>query len=73
MFKTSLFHILLTRSFKPFVFKNVFSNTLPYHGLNNLGLYAHIPFCKSICDFCPYFKVKYDKPLAEVYKEALLK
>jgi len=22
----------------------------------SIGIYVHIPFCKSICMFCPYFK-----------------
>ena len=73
MLTTSLFRVLLTRSFKPFVFSNSNSNKLKYQNLDNLGLYIHIPFCKSICSFCPYFKVEYDEALAGAYKEALLK
>jgi oxygen-independent coproporphyrinogen-3 oxidase len=41
--------------------------------LENLGLYIHIPFCKTICDFCPYFKIKYDETLAQKYINSLLK
>ena len=37
------------------------------------GLYVHIPFCKSICPFCPYNKVPYDKDLATSYFRALEK
>lgn len=37
------------------------------------GLYIHVPFCESMCPYCPYFKVKYDKNKAKLYKEALLK
>ena len=36
------------------------------------GLYVHIPFCKSICDFCPYCKVLYSKELCEKYIDALI-
>ena len=35
------------------------------------GLYLHIPFCESICPFCPYNKVIYDKDLATSYFNAL--
>lgn len=35
------------------------------------GLYLHIPFCESICPFCPYNKVLYDKKLATSYFSAL--
>ena len=69
----SISRILLTRSFKPFVFKNEYSDQLFYQDLENLGLYVHIPFCKTICDFCPYFKVNYENDLAKNYLEAILK
>ena len=35
------------------------------------GLYLHVPFCTSICPFCPYNKVRYDAPLVERYFAAL--
>ena len=35
------------------------------------GLYIHIPFCQSICPFCPYNKVLYDRNLVESYFNAL--
>ena len=35
------------------------------------GLYLHIPFCRSLCPFCPYNKVKYDEALATDYHAAL--
>lgn len=38
-----------------------------------MGLYIHIPFCKSICNFCPYCKVKYEKDLCDRYLDALLR
>ncbi|MFZ7133360.1 MAG: coproporphyrinogen-III oxidase family protein [Eubacteriales bacterium] len=63
----------LTRSFKPFRFTNTNENTLDYHNTKKLGLYVHIPFCRSLCDFCPYCKVIYDKNLIDTYIEALLK
>lgn len=62
----------LTRSLKPFTFQNEFDQRLPYADCNNLGLYVHIPFCKNICSFCPYCKVKYTKESADRYIDALL-
>lgn len=39
-----------------------------------IGIYIHIPFCKSICTFCPYFRdVLRDTRELEKYFNALLK
>lgn len=65
--------IWLTRSLRPFEFKNEYDNQLRYADAKNLGLYIHIPFCRSICSFCPYCKVLYDENLAQRYIKALLK
>ncbi len=70
---TSLTRIWLTRSFKTFRFTNTHDNSLPYQGAEGLGLYIHIPFCRSLCDFCPYCKVLYREDLAETYVSALKK
>jgi len=72
MFLTSLMRILLTRSIKPFTFVGTHENRLDFMDLNNLGLYVHIPFCRSICAFCPYCKEIYNKQKADTYKTALL-
>ena len=69
---TDLTRSWLTRTWKPFTFKNEYDQTLPYSDCENLGLYIHIPFCKSICNFCPYCKVKYDAALCDRYLDALL-
>lgn len=77
MILTSLLRTLLTRSPKPFVFEGVngaeAKKPLDYTEEKNLGLYVHIPFCRSICAFCPYCKVLYDEQTAEEYISALLK
>ena len=73
MLLPSTLRVILTRSFKPFVFRNDNQERLFYQDLKNLGLYVHIPFCNTLCDFCPYFKVKYDEALAQKYLGALLK
>ena len=69
---TDLTRSWLTRSWKPFTFKNEYDQTLPYSNCDNLGLYIHIPFCKSICNFCPYCKVRYDAAVCDRYLDALL-
>lgn len=70
---TSLTRMWLTRSTKPFIFKNEYDRQLPFSDCDNPGLYVHIPFCKSICNFCPYCKVKYSKALCDRYIDALLR
>lgn len=72
-FLTSLTRAYLTRTLRPFTFKNEYDNTLPYLECDSLGLYVHIPFCKSICNFCPYCKVRYSKELCDEYIDALIR
>jgi len=70
---TSLTRMWLTRTVKPFTFESEYDEQLPYSELDGLGLYVHIPFCKSICNFCPYCKVKYTKELCDSYIDALIR
>ena len=72
-FITSLTRTWLTRTTKPFEFKSEYDRELPFAECDNLGLYVHIPFCKSICNFCPYCKVKYSKELCDKYIDSLIK
>ena len=72
-FITSLTRSWLTRTFKPFKFVNEYDEVLPYGECENLGLYVHIPFCKSLCNFCPYCKVRYDSELCDEYIDALIR
>ncbi|MBQ8538584.1 MAG: radical SAM protein [Ruminococcus sp.] len=72
-FITDLTRMWLTRSPKPFTFKNEYDQTLPYAQCDGLGLYVHIPFCKNLCNFCPYCKVRYSKELCDKYIDALIK
>lgn len=32
-----------------------------------LPLYVHVPFCESLCPFCPFHRVLLDEPLADDY------
>ena len=70
---TNLTRMWLTRSFQPFIFKNEYDERLPYEECEGLGLYVHIPFCRSLCNFCPYCKVKYDRELCGRYIDALIR
>ena len=63
----------LTRSFKPFLFKNDYDKSLPFRDCEKLGLYVHIPFCKSVCTFCPYCKTVYNPKQCDRYIDALVK
>jgi coproporphyrinogen III oxidase-like Fe-S oxidoreductase len=72
MLLTAVMRMWLTRSFKPFRFKGEYESRLSFEGLDDLGLYVHIPFCRSLCSFCPYCKVIYAPEIAARYKMALL-
>jgi len=69
---TNLTRMWLTRSTKPFIFKSEYDQQLPFKTCSNLGLYVHIPFCKSICNFCPYCKVLYSKEICDAYIDHLI-
>jgi len=69
---TNFLRLLFTRSLKPFEFTNEKNYELNLD-VPGLGIYVHIPFCNTICPFCPYNKVKYSKSLAASYKDALIK
>lgn len=69
---TTLARMWLTRSFRPFEFTCDYDTSLAYQNSEKVGLYVHIPFCRSICDFCPYCKTIFDKELASRYVDALL-
>ena len=72
-FITGLTRMWLTRTAKTFTFKNGYDQILPYAECENLGLYVHIPFCKSICNFCPYCKVRYSAELCDRYIDSLIR
>ncbi len=40
-------------------------------GIEELGLYLHIPFCRQICSYCPYNKELYDPDVASEYVQAV--
>ena len=68
---THALRMLLGHQVKPFAFQRAF-DYLPDLDVPNLGIYVHIPFCETLCPFCPYFKTKYDKSGVSPYLDALL-
>ncbi len=68
---TNLARIILGRQWAPFRFKKDIG-FLPDFRVSKPGLYIHIPFCLELCPFCPYYKVKYSRVMAEGYVRALL-
>jgi coproporphyrinogen III oxidase-like Fe-S oxidoreductase len=42
-----------------------------FQGIDEFGLYLHIPFCKQICPYCPYNKEIYQPEVAERYTRAV--
>lgn len=69
---TNLTRMWLTHSVNPFLFTKEYDQQLPYKACGNLGLYIHIPFCESVCNFCPYCKTLYAEKLCHSYLDALL-
>ena len=54
----------------------VLENKLPsleksLQGIDALGLYLHIPFCRQICPYCPYNKELYHPDTAKRYARAV--
>lgn len=41
-------------------------------GIDEFGLYLHIPFCRQICPYCPYNKQLYDAEVAQRYTRAVM-
>ncbi|MCB2307339.1 radical SAM protein [Clostridium estertheticum] len=68
---TSILRVLLTRSFKPLMFTSNIDYKMEFDS-NEIGIYVHIPFCKTLCPFCPYNKIKYDESIINPYKTALI-
>ncbi len=41
--------------------------------MKNIGLYIHVPFCKSICPYCDFYKMREADDLQKAYTEALIR
>ena len=69
---THVCRIVLGHQFKPFVLRKA-PDYLPDLDVPGLGVYVHVPFCKSLCPFCPYYKTQYDESVHAGYCDALLR
>lgn len=68
---THFLRLFLAHQVKPFQFQKAIGE-LPNFDLPQMGLYVHIPFCKVLCPFCPYYKIKYSNEYHTKYLKALL-
>lgn len=68
---TSILRVLLTRSFKPLMFTDKVDYEIKFDS-DEIGIYVHIPFCKTLCSFCPYNRIKYEESMIKPYKDALI-
>jgi len=68
---TNILRVLLTRSFKPLMFTDKVDYELKFDS-EEIGIYVHIPFCKILCSFCPYNRIKYEESMIKPYKDALI-
>lgn len=48
------------------------SSRFDSHLHEGMGLYLHIPFCNSMCPYCPYYKVYYNATLAKDFRDAVI-
>jgi oxygen-independent coproporphyrinogen III oxidase len=39
---------------------------------SELGLYLHVPFCRQLCPYCPYNRVRYQEGLFAAYERAVM-
>ncbi|WP_027622977.1 coproporphyrinogen-III oxidase family protein [Clostridium lundense] len=70
---TDIFRQYILKKKNKFIFTSYENNMIDFNKIDkDTGLYIHIPFCRSICPYCPYNKVVYEKDKAEKYKNALL-
>ncbi|MCL2348540.1 MAG: radical SAM protein [Planctomycetaceae bacterium] len=41
--------------------------------VENPGIYVHVPFCETLCPFCPYFKEPYSPVSMERFQQSLIR
>ena len=69
---TDLFRRIIGKKDK-FLFRGYQEKMVDFKAIDHeTGIYIHIPFCQTLCPYCPYNKVLYDKTKALAYKEAMI-
>lgn len=69
-FTKSIRRFLIGRK-QQFIFNKTTKDNFSFDKIEETNLYIHIPFCKSICPYCPYNRVLYEEKLIGKYFEAL--
>ncbi|GAB6178801.1 radical SAM family heme chaperone HemW [Desulfotomaculum defluvii] len=70
---TELLRRIILGKKERFLFKGYQNGLVDFNSIDReTGIYIHIPFCQTICPYCPYNKIIYDKNKALAYKEALI-
>lgn len=54
-----------------FSFQQHFDCDFKLDSNKEFGLYLHIPFCRSLCPYCPYNKILYDDTIVAAYINAV--
>jgi len=68
---TTLLRLALGYTLRPFHFTDQHTEQLSLD-VAELGLYVHLPFCKTLCPFCPYYREKFLQEKVAPFTEALL-
>jgi archaellum component FlaC len=70
-FVTRITRRILVGKEQRFIFTKKDNITIP--SLSKIDLYIHIPFCKNMCPYCPYNRIKYDENNLEMLRTAGIK
>lgn len=71
---TTLLRAGLAGTLRPFVFEAAGHSSALDLDVPNLGAYVHVPFCETLCPFCPYYRVEHgDGSAVPGYVDALVR
>ncbi len=62
---------ILTDGATRFLFTQPVAVVIPQ--VRKSSLYIHIPFCRHLCPYCPYNRIRYDDALIKPFVDALIK
>ncbi len=68
---TKIFRRFFVGKEQEFVFKRCEPENLSFNNMEEINFYIHIPFCKSMCPYCPYNRILYEKTMVKPYFDAL--